>query len=514
MSFTCAQTSTNNTFDYSEEIRSEFCQDNKSICSDTTSVYSEYDWSPDCPICHPHLRFDPVWKSKYESIADIDGINEIVHDEYSIRKDREHKKYGGRTMRYNPYLRLINKNPSYDIKRNITFDGNNMTVPITNIDDEITDNFLDNRCAFQWSNRSNVGKKEMWNMLTETLDDNSINTKEKYNRFSNTITTTYEVPIIGNIIGNIITEPTNDYVTLKRTNNWMYWNGKYYDSNYLYELYPNGKSSFRLKSISPIHSQFVPEKDNIVKLKCNIKTIKGLITGNVFKMSNYYARNDFNDADGIIVDFKENCNVTNIVIRGEVPETLKFPNEIKKVVKGIGKFLKKKRVEFGSVNVVRNFERLGYITNFGLYYRNVVTKKWVFVANFVANHNPIIDKVIDLSNFFNTDNGLLTRQLKIVPTDWKNSKNYRIDFFGFETSETFQESDFELEQKYDNNNTVTYIVESLNNNDKMSHDGTYHSHHYLYRNKKNPKNKKRNEFKKIIDEQINDMIDIDKDINE
>ena len=51
------------------------------------------------------------------------------------------------------------------------------------------------------------------------------------------------------------------------------------------------------------------------------------------------------------------------------------------------------------------------------YYYDDVAAKWTSLGSFEANNNSFQEKLIDLKPFFNSSAALVTKRLKIVPTN-------------------------------------------------------------------------------------------------
>lgn len=64
-----------------------------------------------------------------------------------------------------------------------------------------------------------------------------------------------------------------------------------------------------------------------------------------------------------------------------------------------------------------------------LYYYDTFGKKWVELQQVSINlENP--EMLIDLSNYFNTSNGLYTKKLKIVPISYQIAPVFHIEIYG------------------------------------------------------------------------------------
>jgi plasmid maintenance system antidote protein VapI len=71
-----------------------------------------------------------------------------------------------------------------------------------------------------------------------------------------------------------------------------------------------------------------------------------------------------------------------------------------------------------------------FVETFEIYYKDINTKKWIFLDIFDGNTDVFNETIINLNKYFNTDNGIFTKQLKFIPVEFLNKPIMRIAIYG------------------------------------------------------------------------------------
>ena len=127
----------------------------------------------------------------------------------------------------------------------------------------------------------------------------------------------------------------------------------------------------------------------------------------------------------------KNCfNVTHIGILGSPINTyLLHKNKYDNIFK-----TKKQQYAIKNLNLLNESKQISYVTKFAIYYKDIISKKWIFLKNVDIKTTGIEssykEEIISLNDNFNCIDGIKTFELKFVPIEYINNPTMRISIYG------------------------------------------------------------------------------------
>lgn len=174
---------------------------------------------------------------------------------------------------------------------------------------------------------------------------------------------------------------------------------------------------------------------------------------------------------------KNGCQVTHIGILGCKPSVIQY----------------KHNKYNDSIYTFDNYSTISYVTQFSLYFKCAITKKWTFLKQIHTNLNGIQSTYNeDIIPLLNGTEGIHLTELKIIPTEYVNEPSIRIACYGYTQKHITPIKE-----------TVTYIIEQTSNkNNKIIKRGKHWNWNW---NKKHNKHREKNNILSYINEELNDL---------
>ena len=309
-----------------------------------------------------------------------------------------------------------------------------------------------------------LNKKFLFDDFENELNKFAINKKITYSYLYNIFEITYYLPITGQIE---IHDCINDYGKKQKKLNSVMFNGKIYDSDCIYkltrvntlkkicDLYIQSESSGLPKQITKLEfssTQNIFDKSNkyIRKHNCNINYTSPNVNTNLMDREYVEYLNDselikfISGQAGVLNKFittniepifikinNKNCfNVTHIGILGSPINTyLLHKNKYDNIFK-----TKKQQYAIKNLNLLNESKQISYVTKFAIYYKDIISKKWIFLKNVDIKTTGIEssykEEIISLNDNFNCIDGIKTFELKFVPIEYINNPTMRISIYG------------------------------------------------------------------------------------
>jgi len=314
---------------------------------------------------------------------------EIDDDARMRQKSRVRDRYAGRT-----YKHAINwnnqKNPRVDVSRPINTapgDGNIQEISVSQVDHDIKPDspyigreFVEN------------GAK-LWKTFNQSIKQHATSIKKTHYLYNNSFTEEFTVPVVDTVDFQI--DPTKKPVAEK---NWFNYNGKSYDTQFLYK--PN--DSFTVfTALAPLDPVFTPEDESISELKPS------------------YSR--FDDSMCYVVNFNKPHNITHIGTIGDKPYIIKFNSKHFSLTRS-----RKKHISRAEkwISVVDKDYPTSYVTSYKLEYFDSIIKTWIYIGKFSGNidaYNLHVNKL---------EQKYTTKAIKITVLDFKVNPFMRIKVYG------------------------------------------------------------------------------------
>lgn len=359
----------------------------------------------------------------------------------------------------------------------------------------------------------------------------------KYNKLSNSFETIYKLPVVGYIVFSSLSNSYDPYESSSITDNtnkvkkvnkniakfnssqYFLWNSKYYDINYIYSYNPE---------LSNIFKNF----GHVVNPKVKFSGIKNIIE---IKQCNFYNYKhhkqihcninhdtpqvrpgwiQLNELDYLEIKFLSPRLVTHIGTAGSYPTIDIFPKR-----RYIGR---RKMRAYNAMNrdektssylkIIQNEESLSWVTEYELYYKHLVTNKWILAGVLIGNSNAMTEHVNDLYPYYNCNDGLLAQCIRIKPIQHHIRPCMRISIYGVihilpssHLSTTKNNNDIVVNDIL-NQSLIEYVVTNEDNHSKgkcrdslkrfMYYKDSYKNHYKL-------RCKRKSEFRNTIKESLN-----------
>eukprot|EP01032_Pedospumella_encystans_P008587 gene8587-10173_t len=464
------------------------------------------------------------------------------------------------------------------VRQRVTHDDGSKEVAISSVDFLFadTDNFIlndphDSNCRYDCKCRNaNLNKNKLWETVLAELESTCVSKSERVNKHHELGETVYTVPVIGHKVflppatdedfelgayreirdSRLGSKSTNERLvksTLKKIKlnpaQFMYWEGKYYDTTkvYAYKLETNGLKPLGDCSTPKPSMHTAVSNTNLVEFTKNITFHNSL-----HKRAHQYCRIQHQGADPLPFfysyrggnggweqkgsnDYLEinlgyPRSITHIGTLGENPITTVFPT--RKIVgrKRLRRFrenaddqeihfLKQdgngvRMTRFAQhVKVLTQEEQaLRWVTSYEVHYRHAVTNKWTLLAVTSANTDAFTEHILDLTPYFNAKDGLFTQYLRIKPVEFHNHPVMRVAVYGVDSKQSNKPTNDHNSAALASNDdvpTVTYTIihSSPRAGPIYVRDGLpryYKSNHYRYYNDDAPRAMKRKDFQGLM----------------
>lgn len=418
------------------------------------------------------------------------------------------RKRNGHTLRRN-----MNRFWKFNYSKNIdvVISGNTVSnsrnekfieYPVTPVDDHFRKTLLGGK----------LNSRDRWEYVLEKLEGLNISKRKKYGKYGPSTSVIYEVPIIGHLlISKDGTEMNSKESVSRKNRNWLYWNGTFYDPDYVYEHPKNNDFMKKLKIVCPRKAPFPTfDDDKIIEFPLHCR----------YQHSKYHPRkmrvsinHKFHNISGagwkqtgeqrhLDVDLGSHRLVTHFGIAGMFPVTVKFPESSQDTEKRCYDAKKstrnlkvKRRVQFVELVDESNLDHASYLTSFRLSRFDAVSRTWIVIGVYDGNTDATTENIISLIQH-DMSSGIFTRLLRVTPAGCHNQPICRVAVYG-------RRNDISLTPTADEPETVKYVVEQPSlapkiPESKYCRNGKKYS--YLYRSSgKVYRNSKMNGEDDIID---------------
>ncbi len=321
-------------------------------------------------------------------------------------------------------------------------------IPITEIED-----YFD--YSFCKGNERLFNTPERWEDLESVLEENAIKISKEYNRYEGHCKIHYDLPIIGHRLYR------TDVMNTKKLHleeHWVFWNGKYYDPDYIYQYVPyyqppiRSNDSDRTKDSDDDCYEESYQIGYLKKLCPSMKfgkdplTILGKIDDKHNRILTKCLTKRNNDL--IQIDLGRICEITHIGTLGGYPTRLdSFPYNLDENywhsrIPKENRRLNRKKYRF--LSVIKDEGELSWVVRYKLEYRDLQTVKWIqYESSFVGNNDIGTENIHKIS--------LLARYLRITALDYHNQKRMRVNIYGDGLKKELKDGELEIE-------TVRYTV--------------------------------------------------------
>jgi hypothetical protein len=248
---------------------------------------------------------------------------------------------------------------------------------------------------------------DRWEEVEEALGANATKITKEFSRSEGHCKTHYDVPVSGHVLCQKMTTLTED-----RRTGWLFWQGKYYDPNYLYlkedtRNNSNGHDHFiRLCSLVRGHNDPAVELGRI-NAKLN-RIAKGAFYLSRRKKNKQYLE----------FDLGKICLLTHIGTLGGYPRQhldIFPPAERDEHCRN--------RTRSAHIYIVNSEHHLAWVTKYLVHYRDPVSGKWKVYENPLNGNSDIGTEVTHPVS-------ILTRHLRIIPLDFQHRKEMRVMVYG------------------------------------------------------------------------------------
>lgn len=353
-------------------------------------------------------------------------------------------------------------------------------IAVTEIDD-----YFDYGFSKGYERRFNT--PERWEKLEEMLQEIAVKISKEFNRYEGHCKIHYDIPVIGHMLY------PNTYMNTKRQKieeNWIFWNGKYYDPDYIYQYFPYNQSNDGSHSSRCVYSGDERNQMGYLKPVCPlIKGGKDPLTklGKIDTKHNRIAAVSLTkqNKDYIQLDLGRVCEITHIGTLGAYPTRLRyFPyisDENYWLLRYHGRRRRRRARRSRFVYVIEDETELSWVLRYKIEFRDLHTGKWIqYEASFNGNQDVGTESIHKVS--------IMTRYLRVTPLDYHNQRRMRLNIYGEGLKRELKEGDIELE-------TIRYTISPPTN--KKLFDG-YGCGDYCYYSP--PESKKITMFKLLQDE--------------
>ncbi len=349
----------------------------------------------------------------------------------STKPDRKMDKYFGKTIRKSWYFE---KEPKFESIAQHTVETDCIKVTKVEMNDsKILSSRLNNtdpRYNFNFSSKCKCDDN-----MKKLMDDECVSKHVGYDRSNIIKTTTYKMPIIGEILTE---DAGHDFV-------WR--DGRCYDVNYIYTVKNYEKRILKQLCKEDIPKQIFtnPKIDLIRPNYCNFHANvvrHASAHGYDVTYRDYHVPRAVNQTiRNHIVGFPTKRIITHVEIFGE---------DIK--VTGYDELFDTGKIPCRLLIAVEP-EKTRYVTQFNLYYNdNPHSDKWTYGGVFNGISQPGKSNLVSLESIFNTTDGLYVKAIKIVPITWNEQPNLLVAYYGFcdDSKKTIEDS-----------SCVTYSIEEM-----------------------------------------------------
>ncbi|ATZ81128.1 hypothetical protein BMW23_1084 [Bodo saltans virus] len=331
--------------------------------------------------------------------------------------------------------RNVEKISKFDIVERCGSHSQSALYPITKVDELFG---INQPIKVDYAHKSGID-------IIELLESECISKETHFIRYNNDYRTFYKMPIIRHVKNDA------NFMNAPNTNHWFSYNKKTYNPDFLYDLNDDG-TSLKIKKICNIHIDEPHfNNDKIQKIYCKnrdswIHTFDyyNFIIGN-------YRQKIYPNHEKIptVFNFHGEYYLTHLYIFGDDIQYSIYPsydNEYSCSMKH-------------RIKIVDNQNNVPYTKKFELYYK--YKNEWFFANKFDGVSDIFKGNLISLEHCYNTKDGLLCSEIKIVPLECHISFGYRISFYGTNTNKCNNANEY-----------VEYSVEKTNNRNGY-HDGVY-----------------------------------------
>lgn len=296
-----------------------------------------------------------------------------------------------------------------------------------------------------------LNSKERWEDTLDTIADLNVSKKKEYSKWNSSVSVTYQIPVFGHLLISNNMESSSKELTNRGHNSWLYWNGIYYDPDYVYEHPKNNDFMRKLKILCPRRTPFPSfNDDKIVEFPFEVRHLRNQRNHRRLRVT---INHKFHNVSGagwkqtgqqrhLDIDLGKNRAVTHIGIAGMFPTTVKFP-EVPPNEQNMYKYLNKK-APVGKSKIRRRRKRpqfvellddscrdnASYITLFRLFRFDADARAWIEIGVHSANTDATTEKVIDIASSLGHTAGVITRFLRIEPLVSQNQPICRIAVYG------------------------------------------------------------------------------------
>lgn len=365
----------------------------------------------------------------------------------SIKEDWYNKNK--HTLRYNYKKYNYNKNLLLESNRKI-----NDYIPITKIDNYFDDNFI---CLNKQSRPLN--DKNKWNNVIDELNELSIKTTKKYNKYDNLLTTTYEIPIIGHVLSNNNIKEQNT--------NWLKWNNQFYDPQYIYK-YEGDDNHINGSLKIYCQNDWIPSSIHNMEIIASQKCKENMI-----KSQRYYQ-----------IDLKSYQYIKYIVTFGKYPYTIIFP---RRKINNNHFYcdINKPHIK------ILNYDIDSYVKKYSISYKDKNTNKWIHYKEFDGNNKSYEEKINEID--------IYTRYIRIVPIEYIEAKDMIIHIYSNNIIKN------EKKEEDDDIEIVSYTL-IPSNNDKVNDGYGYRCYSPDYHYQQYNKTERKKQIKNMLNDMLNDIL--------
>ena len=224
----------------------------------------------------------------------------------------------------------------------------------------------------------------------------------------------------------------------------MYWQGQYYDVNFIYK---HDRTTGRLKEFAKRYPSLPENLSGSLefplknKIRCSNSKGKGHRVHhcqihheqstdqhyNRYKSLLGYIQMD--PSDYLEIDLGEPRVITHIGTAGRHPCTKAFPQGFGIPQKKIKRWKCIENRGASSVEVL-TYEPLCWVTSFAIWYNHPVLKKWNNLDEVRSNIDATSEFLLHLSPFFTQDDNLLTQYIRIQPKGFEHTPAMTVSVYG------------------------------------------------------------------------------------